>query len=245
MIEAGAPFEIFDEIDSTVLEARRRADFGDYGPVWMIARRQTAGRGRRGRKWASPEGNLYATYLGRTTRAPAEIALLGFAAGVAIVETIEAMGIEGAQLKWPNDVFIKGAKASGILLDSGAIEGGAHWFALAFGVNIVSSPSGIDQETTSLMDHGAVLAPKALLREIAPRIAAWAASLERAGFAALRKAWLSRAYRLGEPIRVVVGEETVSGRMSGLSAHGELEIETPAGVRAISAGDIHFQQAAH
>ncbi len=90
MIIAEAPVEVFDEIDSTILEARRRAEAGGLAPVWIIARRQSAGRGRRGRVWASLEGNLLATYLGTTRRPPAEIALLGFATGLAIAETIDA-----------------------------------------------------------------------------------------------------------------------------------------------------------
>ena len=95
MIDGQAPLEVFEEIDSTMLEARRRAERGEHTPVWLIARRQTAGRGRRGRSWTSAEGNLLATHLFATERAPADIALLGFAAGVAIAEAIEAMGGAG------------------------------------------------------------------------------------------------------------------------------------------------------
>lgn len=243
---SGAPLEILEEIDSTIVEARRRADFGDYGPVWLLARKQAAGRGRRGRAWTSIEGNLFATYLGRTERPPAEIALLGFAAGLGIAEAMEALGANDVALKWPNDVFIRGAKAAGIMLDSGAIDGGGHWFALAFGVNIAARPGALDQETAALADHihGPAPKPEDLLEDIAARIEAWARRLERDSFSALREAWLGRAYRLGEPIRVVVSDETIEGRMKGLSAHGELEIETGAGLRYISAGDIHFPNAA-
>jgi len=113
MLDGQAPLAWFDEIDSTILEARRRADQGQAHPVWLLARVQTAGRGRRGRVWASLEGNLHATYLFATDRPPAEIALLSFAAGVAIAETLEAMIGQGrAALKWPNDVLIDRAKAA-------------------------------------------------------------------------------------------------------------------------------------
>src|SRR5436190_23655448 len=119
MIDANAPVEVFAEIDSTILEARRRAERGDVKPVWLVAKRQTAGRGRRGRAWSSFEGNLLATQLFTTRQPPSKIALLGFATGVSLAETIEAIiGSGRATLKWPNDVFIDGAKAAGIMLDS-------------------------------------------------------------------------------------------------------------------------------
>src|SRR5262245_54930489 len=141
MIDAHAPVEVFDEIDSTIMEARRRAERGDVGPVWLIAKRQTAGRGRRGRAWSSLVGNLLATLLFATEAPPAQIALLGFATGVALAESFDAIiGAGRATLKWPNDVFIDAAKASGIMLDSGALAGGSTWVALAFGVNLAAAP---------------------------------------------------------------------------------------------------------
>lgn len=248
MIDASAPVEVFDEIDSTILEARRRAERGDAGPVWLIARRQTAGRGRRGRAWASLEGNLFATYLFATTRPPAEIALLGFATGVAIAETIEAIiGAGRVTLKWPNDVFIDGAKAAGIMLDSGAMSGAA-WAALAFGVNLAAAPGALDQPTISLRD---VLPPDALapeplafLAQLRPHLEAWDARMSREGFEPLRRAWLARAHALGANVRVVQGDTTLEGRVAGLSPRGELELDTATGVRLIAAGDVLLPNAA-
>src|SRR5262245_17039538 len=135
MIDGQAPVEVFDEIDSTILEARRRAERNEIAPVWLIAKRQTAGRGRRGRAWASYDGNLLATYPFATRQPPAQIALLGFVAGVAIAETIDdILGPGRATLKWPNDVFVDAAKAAGIMLDSGSLGEAGAWAALAFGV---------------------------------------------------------------------------------------------------------------
>jgi BirA family biotin operon repressor/biotin-[acetyl-CoA-carboxylase] ligase len=248
MIDAQAPVETFDEIDSTILEARRRAERGELGPVWLIARRQTAGRGRRGRAWVSPDGNLFATYLFATTRPPAEIALLGFATGVAIAETIEAIiGSGRVTLKWPNDVFIDGAKAAGIMLDSGALASGL-WAALGFGVNLASAPEALDQPTASLR---AVLPPDALapaplafLTQLRPRLEHWAQHTRADGFEPLRRAWLSRAHGLGVQVRVVQGEITVEGRVAGLSPRGELELDTATGRRLIAAGDVLLPNAA-
>lgn len=249
MIDGQAPVEVFDEIDSTILEARRRAERGELSPVWLVAKRQTAGRGRRGRAWASLDGNLLATLLFTTQRPPAEIALLGFATGVAIAEAIdEVIGAGSATLKWPNDVFVDGAKAAGIMLDSGSLGASGAWVALAFGVNLAVAPENIDQRTISLRT---VLPPDALapeplafLARVRPRLDAWAARITDEGFESLRRAWLQRAHGIGQEARVLQGEHTIEGRIAGLSSRGELELDTETGRRLIAAGDVFFPKAA-
>ncbi|MGE0829257.1 MAG: biotin--[acetyl-CoA-carboxylase] ligase, partial [Hyphomonadaceae bacterium] len=111
-------------------------------------------------------------------------------------------------------------------------------------VNLAGGPADIDQPTSALAAilPAAPPAPEAFLALMRPRLERWAQILEKEGFAALREAWLSRAHGLGGPARAQIGETTVEGRMIGLSAHGELEIETAAGLRYISAGDIHFPE---
>jgi BirA family biotin operon repressor/biotin-[acetyl-CoA-carboxylase] ligase len=249
MLDAKAPLEIIEEIDSTIVEARRRAERGDLGPVWLMARRQTAGRGRRGRSWASIEGNLFATYLGSTHHPPAQIALLGFAAGLAIAEAVDALIDAGrARLKWPNDLMLEGAKAAGIMLDSGGVDArpGKTWFALAFGVNIIGAPGQLDQPTQYLSAflRGPVPPPEVLLADIRGRLETWVRRLESEGFTALCAAWLARAHGLGRTVRVEVGGKRAEGVVAGLSEKGELELETAEGPVCISAGDIHFPELA-
>lgn len=248
MIDANAPVELFEEIDSTILEARRRAERGEVGPVWLVAKRQTAGRGRRGRAWSSLDGNLMATLLFVTEAPPAQIALLGFATGVAIAETLDTLiGNGRTTLKWPNDVFIDGAKAAGILIDSGACAGGT-WVALAFGVNLAAAPEGLDQPTISvrtvLPPDALAPEPAAFLARVRPRLEYWSARIASDGFEPLRAAWLARAHGLGQPARVVQGEQTLVGRIAGLSPRGELEFDTEAGRRLIAAGDVLLSSAA-
>ena len=250
MIDGGALVETFEEIDSTILEARRRADRGEVGPVWLIARRQTAGRGRRGRAWVTIDGNLFATLLFATSRPPQDIALLSFAAGLAIAETLETFGARApATLKWPNDVLIGGAKASGILLDSGALPGGAGaWAALGFGVNLAGAPKAIDQATISLREATApdtqTPEPLEFFAALRPCLEGWFMRLATEGFEPLREAWLARAHGLGQAARVIQGAEPITGQLVGLSQRGELELETPNGRRLISAGDVYFSSAA-
>jgi BirA family transcriptional regulator, biotin operon repressor / biotin---[acetyl-CoA-carboxylase] ligase len=183
-------------------------------------------------------------------RPPQEIALLSFATGLAIAETLESFGARApATLKWPNDVLIGGAKASGILLDSGTLPGGAGtWAALAFGVNLAAAPKAIDQPTISLRE---AMAPDARTPEpleffaaLRPRLEAWATRLTTEGFEPLRQAWLARAHGLGQSARVMQGAEPITGQFAGLSPRGELELETPAGRRLIAAGDVYFSSAA-
>jgi BirA family biotin operon repressor/biotin-[acetyl-CoA-carboxylase] ligase len=249
MIDRQAQVEVFDEIDSTMLEARRRAEKGDTRPMWLVAKRQTAGRGRRGRTWASLEGNLMATYLFETDQPPAQVALLGFAAGVAIAETFDAaLGPGRATLKWPNDVMIDGAKAAGILLDSGTTAPGRLWAALAFGVNLATAPTGLDQRTICLRDvlssDAAPPSPLSFLAQVRPLLEAWAERLASEGFQPLRDAWLGRAHGMGQAALVRQGEQSLEGRIAGLTERGELELETVSGRRLIAAGDIFFPNAA-
>ncbi len=245
MIDGRAPVETFDEIDSTILEARRRAERGETGPIWLVARRQTAGRGRRGRTWATCDGNLLATYLCTTSRPPTEIALLGFAAALAIADAVDSyIGPGRARLKWPNDVLVDNAKASGIMLDSGAGPAGVNWVALGLGVNLAAAPENLDQPATSLR---ALLPPDALapeplafLSRLSDRLAAIDAQYQAHGFEPMRQAWLTRAHGLGREVQVLQGDQTLQGRISGLSARGELELETSNGRRLVAAGDVYF-----
>lgn len=244
MIDGQAPVEIFDEIDSTLSEARRRAERAEFGPGWLIARRQTAGRGRRGRDWRSLEGNLLATYYARFDRSPAEIALLGFAVAVAIAETLDSsLGGRRALVKWPNDVLIDGGKMSGILLESGQAHGHT-WAALGFGVNLAAGPDAIDQPTGCLRQllppDTPTPEPLTFLAQLRPRLETYGEQLARQGFEPLRQAWLSRAYGLGRSARVAQGEAVLEGRIVGLSESGALELDTGEGRKLIAAGDIYF-----
>ena len=244
MIVAGAPLLIFDEIDSTNDEARRRAERGETGPIWLMARRQTAGKGRRGRSWTSVPGNLLLTYFGVGARPPADIALLGFVAGLALADVVEAIAGPGrATLKWPNDLLIDGRKAAGILLECGARPGGT-WFAIGVGLNIAGAPDDT-QPTAALRDllpaESAAPAPEAVARDLADRMAHWSVVLDRDGFAPLRTAWAARGQGMNAPVRVALASGEVAGIARGLSETGELLLEISGGeMRRIAAGDIYF-----
>lgn len=244
MIDPNAPRVTFDEIDSTNAEAGRRAAGGDGGPYWLRATRQSAGRGRRGRTWTSEAGNLFITYLGAFARPPGEVALLSFAAALAVADVADSViGRPVALVKWPNDVMVLGRKVSGILLESGALGDGRTWVAIGVGVNIASVPADVDQPIAALSSFadGKAIAVDGVEQTLRRRLGFWAGRLEREGFAPLRDAWLARAHGLQAPAVARVGHEEVSGVVRGLSTDGALELELPDGrTRLITAGEVFF-----
>lgn len=228
----------FAEIDSTNDEARRRAEAGEAGPLWISAARQTAGRGRRGRAWQTLSGNLAATLLIRPTRPKADWAQLSFAAALSVADLAAGAAPEAAiRLKWPNDVLANGRKLSGILL-----EAGPDWLALGIGVNLAHFPEGTDYPAISLAELGATPpAPEEALARLAASFAHWYAAWMEQGFAALRAAWLARAEGLGGPVRARLPHAEHAGIFEGLDANGALLLNAEGQVRAITAGEVFFR----
>jgi len=227
------------EIDSTNEACRLRALAGEGAGLVIRADRQTSGRGRRGRTWTSPVGNLYASILLRPSRATHEAAALGFAAVTAIGDVAEALLPTGAEVrhKWPNDLLINGRKASGLLL-----EAQPGFVVLGIGVNLASHPADSSYLATDLLAEGAkATAPQALLERFlaafAPRYETW----EAEGFAPLLPAWRRRAAGLGEKIEVRLERETLTGTFRDLEADGTLRLGLADGSeRRIAAGDVYF-----
>jgi BirA family biotin operon repressor/biotin-[acetyl-CoA-carboxylase] ligase len=233
-----------DETDSTNEEARRRAAAGETGPLWIMARRQTAARGRRGRAWAAPEGNLSATCLLRPALPPAQAALLSFAACLAVAETFDALAPGAAvALKWPNDALLNGRKAAGVLLESAGAGDRLDWLAVGVGVNLAHHPEPQPDAwppTSLAAETGAAPDPADALRHLAASFAAWSARLEAEGFAPLRAAWLARAARLGENVVARLPNEAASGVFIDIAADGALILSQPGGTRRIQAADVFF-----
>lgn len=239
---AGYGLKEFAEIDSTNEEARRMAALGETGPVWITAARQTAGRGRRGRAWVAPPGNLSATLLLAPGKPAAEIAQLSFVAALAVADMIASCG-PVPKLKWPNDVLVDGQKISGILLES-ASQGGADpaWLAIGIGVNLKAYPPDTEFPATSLLNLGwAAPSPSEALVRLAAAFAKWYEVWRSEGFGPVRDAWLARAAGLGTRIRARLTNEETSGMFEGIDANGALLLrETKERLRAIAAGEVFF-----
>lgn len=236
-------YVVLDEIDSTNEEAKRLAEAGEAGPLWILARTQTAGRGRRGREWDSKPGNLMTTLLLRPNVSPAKAAELSFVAGLAVADAFEMLGARNIALKWPNDVLIGDAKASGILLESsGASEGRLDWLAVGFGLNLAWAPEGTPYAATSLAAATGVAppAPVAALGMLAGAFARQYETWGEGGFAPIRALWLARAKGRGERIVARLANAEIEGVFMDLDETGALILETAAGRRAISAGEVFF-----
>lgn len=227
-----------DRVDSTNEEAKRRAREGAEEGTLVWAREQSAGRGRRGRAWVSPPGNLYLSLVLRPEAEPARYGELGFVAALALGETIGSFVPPLVELryKWPNDVLVAGRKASGILLES---ETGSGWLVLGVGLNVAHAPEGTETPATSLSAAGATEATvEAVLERFARGFLLWANRWVEDGFAPIRAAWLRRAQGLGEAIEVRLPHERLRGTFADLDDSGALVLETAAGRRLVAAGEV-------
>lgn len=232
----------FDAVGSTNDEAMRLARAGAAEGTLVWARTQTAGRGRRGRHWVSPPGNLYASLILRPRAAPGQAAQLSFVAALALGEALEGSvpGLAGLAYKWPNDILVKGRKLAGILLESEARAGDAASFVVVgTGVNLVSAPSETAYPATSLCAEGLKPpAPERLLGEYAQGFAAWMARWQRQGFAPVGAAWRLRAAALGRPIEVRLDRTVLRGRFRDIDEEGALVLEAAGERRRVAAGEV-------
>ena len=238
------PIEAHDELDSTNAEARRRAEAGEGGPLWITAARQSAGRGRRGRAWSTETGNLAATLLTTTDAPPAEAAQLSFVAALAAADLADTcLGAGAARLKWPNDVLVFGKKAVGILVESGARADGRLWLAVGIGINLAHAPTDVVRPATAFAEHMAGRPPKPLdaLEVLATRFESWRKLWATQGFAPIAAGWTDRAHGLGEACEARLPNRTISGVAEGLDADGALRLRLPDGaLERITAGDVFF-----
>lgn len=240
------PIEAYDELDSTNAEARRRAEAGEAGPVWITAGRQSAGRGRRGRTWSTETGNLAATLLTTTDAPPAEAAQLSFVAALASAELADTcLGEGAARLKWPNDVLVHGRKAVGILVESGTRADGRLWLAVGIGVNLAHAPAAVDRPATAFADHMATPPPTPLeaLEILATRFEAWRKLWATQGFAPVAASWTARAHGLGDRCEARLPNRTLAGIAEGLDPDGALRLRLDDGsLKRITAGDVFFAE---
>lgn len=230
IVPAGFRLVSLDAVSSTNEEALRLAAEGAAPGTVVWAKEQTKGRGRRGRTWESPPGNLYCSLVLRPRRSnPAQIS---FVAAVALANAIAALTPdELVQLKWPNDVMLGTRKIAGILL-----EGADGAIVLGTGVNVASAPDG----AISIAAAGGVDDVETVLHRYLSEFSFWYRRWEQAGFESIRDAWLARAAGIGRQIEVRLPSETVPGTFAGLDAEGVLLLGTAEGVRRIAAGDVYL-----
>ncbi len=232
----------YETIGSTNDEARRLAREGAPEGTLVWADAQEAGRGRRGRPWLSPLGNLYLSLVLRPDAPASRAPQLGFVTALALADALRLLAGTGLALsfKWPNDVLTGRAKLAGILLESEmAAGGGLDFVIVGVGVNLASAPRDLEYPAASLSDQGFPgITPASLLEVFTEHFARWAERWRAEGFAPVRATWLSRAGGIGEAVRVRLETLTLEGRFLDLDQDGALVIETGGDRRRIAAGEV-------
>ncbi len=228
-------------LTSTMDEAKAQLHDGRRGDFWVVADEQTGGRGRHGRTWVSPEGNLYATLVLEQPCYPAQAPELGFVAGLALHKALRIaaeLDFPDLTLKWPNDVLLTGQKLAGILLEGLTIKKRFH-VLVGIGVNIESCPSDLPYPATCLDAAKRYLSRDELFSRLT---GTWTTEIQRylTGFKSTRKAWLAVAHGIGTRVRVRPPAGDIHGIMRGIDERGCLLLDTPAGEVRIDAGDLFF-----
>lgn len=239
-----------DSVASTMDEARRLAEEGAEEGTLVWAREQRGGRGRLGRNWYSPRGNLSFTLILRPDCPAIEAAQISFLAAVALGEAIGTVSppVE-VTYKWPNDVLLQGSKVAGILLESrAASEERLAYLLLGCGVNVAHFPQDPELKATSMHFEGVPksVTPEELLeafsRHFLSRVSRWVED----GFEPIRRAWLRHAAGLGEEILVRLPHEVLKGRFRDLDQEGYLLLEMADGEeRRISSGEVFLTERKH
>lgn len=242
LLPSGARLEIFEHLDSTSLEARRRAGAGRRDSVFILALEQSAGYGRRGTAWRQQAGDFAGTLLFEEASPVERLGQLSFVAGLAAADAIAGFAPRAdPRLKWPNDVLADGGKIAGLLIELlDAAQGRPALLALGLGLNIVSKPEGVDYPTARLLDFAPGSAPKPedIARAFDTAFLAWRRQWRDKGFAPVREAWLDRAAHLGSVITVRLPDGDATGRFADLDPDGALVLDCDGRRRTIAAGAI-------
>jgi BirA family transcriptional regulator, biotin operon repressor / biotin---[acetyl-CoA-carboxylase] ligase len=228
-------------VGSTNDEARAAALAGDKGRLWLVADEQTSGRGRRGRDWSSPVGNLYASALLIDPSPLARAAEVGFVAGLALHRAVTDLGGRDFTLKWPNDLLWRGGKASGILVEGVSLANGGYACIVGIGVNCRSAPEAAYPTAELSTAIGRPIAPDDVFPLLASHFAAALAEW-RGGdnFSAIRQAWLDVAGGVGGRIRITEAGGAREGVFEALDARGRLLLRREGRLEVVEAGDLTF-----
>jgi BirA family transcriptional regulator, biotin operon repressor / biotin---[acetyl-CoA-carboxylase] ligase len=237
-VASGVRLVTRDEVGSTNTESLALARAGERGPLWVTARRQSAGRGRRGRVWVSEPGNLYASLLLTDPSPPERAPELSFVAALAVHDAVAALARELSSrlaLKWPNDVLIDMKKFSGIL-----IEGEGASAVVGIGINCAQHPGDAIFPATNLGVAGASVTVENLFEDLSGAMTRRLAQWNRgAGFDVIHADWLARAAGLGGPMRVALPEGERAGRFETIDTRGRLILKLADGTtETITAGDV-------
>lgn len=235
---------VLGDVDSTNAEVARQLKSGQSTLPVVIADSQTAGRGRRGRNWASPRGeNLYLS-LGLAVQGGfSALDGMSLVLGVAVSRALTALGATGVGLKWPNDVFSDNKKLGGILVEiQGELQGGEVQVIAGIGINVhMTQASGVDQPWASLANQWPQIqwSRNGLAAAIIAHVLVVVTEFERQGFAAFREEWQARDIFFGKEL--MAREGGLTGQGQGIDVRGHYQVMTDQGLVPVQAGDISLR----
>jgi BirA family biotin operon repressor/biotin-[acetyl-CoA-carboxylase] ligase len=225
---------MFDEIDSTNLEARRLIENGIDNDFVILASKQSKGRGRKGKEWISDEGNLYLSLILRPYGKSYTFCQLSFITALALYDAISILSKDSQKpidlkLKWPNDILVNNAKISGILLES-ARHTNKEYIIIGVGVNVKVAPEEIGQKTASLEQIcGSRIDVNDVLGLFMSNFHKYYRRWQMDGFAQLRRLWLSRAHKIGEIVTIAHDNLRVSGAFKDINNQGAIRLKLASG----------------
>ena len=241
--------DAMDECDSTSSELMRRADRGAPAGTVLVADRQSAGRGRRGRTWlSSPESSLTFSLLWRFPGPVSRLTGLSLAVGLGLAQALEALGVSGVRLKWPNDVLIQSeagfAKLAGVLIELASDRRGTQAI-IGIGLNLDAPDGNFPMPVTGL-NQGCSPPPDrhAVLAAILASQVGILEKLTVEGFFCLKSEWQRYHAWQGEMVQILADGATPQiGRCLGVDDDGALLLETGGGIERIHSGDVSLRPA--
>lgn len=234
----------YDAIDSTNAEAMRLVDRGDPLPLLVLAERQIAGRGRRGRKWVSPFAeNLYYSLALRIDGGMRQLEGLSLLVGLAVVKMLREMGVDNAGLKWPNDILVGNRKLAGVLLELTGDPADVCHVVIGIGINVnMRAANEVDQLWTSMvLETGHHQDRNQVAISLSRNLDAYLALHLEKGFSAFRDEWEANHLWQGKPVTLLAGVNSIDGIVMGVDPVGALRLLVADQVKTFSGGELSLR----
>ncbi|MDR9752854.1 bifunctional biotin--[acetyl-CoA-carboxylase] ligase/biotin operon repressor BirA [Pseudomonas sp. SZMC_28357] len=241
---SGWSLQVFDSIDSTNAEALRAIDRGVPAPLVVIAERQTAGRGRRGRKWVSPFAeNVYYSLVLRVDGGMRQLEGLSLVVGLAVMHTLRELGIAGVGLKWPNDVLVGSKKIAGILLELVGDPADVCHVVLGVGINVnMQVAEKVDQQWTSMrLETGRMLDRNRLVALLGAKLQQYLDRHRKSGFAEIQAEWEAHHLWQGRAVSLIAGSSQTDGVVIGIDNQGALRLNVAGVEKTFSGGELSLR----
>ena len=238
------PALAYDSIDSTNAEALRLIERGQAAPFLVLAERQTAGRGRRGRKWVSPFAeNVYYSLVLRIEGGMRQLEGLSLVVGLAVMQTLRELSIPGVGLKWPNDVLVGQKKIAGILLELVGDPADVCHVVLGVGINVnMQANDEVDQQWTSMrLESGKVFDRNHLVAALGATLQRYLALHQAGGFLAIQAEWEQNHLWQGRDVSLIAGVNKIDGQVVGIDSQGALRLRVGGVEKVFSGGELSLR----